>query len=514
MCAYLERHADFDRIRNEFIRYYKSVDVGHSEYMTWLKELNLDENRSYGSSQREKFSFIKPMIAKLREDKNSVYYRVLVGMPLRSMNDNLYSQSDLTKAAEDLINAFDCNLNHVDSLKLPGVRYIAARFEDGAVEAVLKVPKSLRCSIDLTRHMYDIGEGKPLYEWIDEKVIVNQSLEADYTPGFHFVGSALLTKDTLPGIPLSRIFPLESVVSEALSTSQKLKAKTLKIQVTGLKEMSQDPKTSTEPHQCPVGQHWDNDAGACVPDVGATGNPQGTDVATGQNVGDDSKKPVETVETLKAEIQRLKESQSAQEMASLRVAKNRAESAVVTTELKAAQAIEAATKEAAKKIEAAEKRVADVESSVEIINKTAEVKIKAAELKAETAEQNFVEESKKRSKLEGELARLEKETEKLNERLERNNKGTIEDGQRIKDYERRLQDSIDDKKRLEAELETTQKKLSETQEKLKTQLKVNLDQGKELTKANEELLKVEEAKTGFEEKLKKAKRLANITVKI
>ncbi len=87
--------------------------------------------------------------------------------------------------------------------------------------------------------MYDIGEGKPLYEWIDEHVIVNQSLEATEMGGFHFVGSALLTKDTLPGIPLSRIFPLEHVVSEALSASQKINGKTVKIQIKGLTNMSE-----------------------------------------------------------------------------------------------------------------------------------------------------------------------------------------------------------------------------------------------------------------------------------
>ena len=135
----MTRHSDFERIRNEFIKYY-GAEAGDQEYQAWIKALNLDETKSYGSSQREKFSFIKPMLSKLKEDKENVYYKVLVGFPITSMNDNLYTQSKLTAAADSLVGAFDCNLNHLPGYKLPGVRYVAAKFEDGAVEAVLKVP--------------------------------------------------------------------------------------------------------------------------------------------------------------------------------------------------------------------------------------------------------------------------------------------------------------------------------------------------------------------------------------
>jgi hypothetical protein len=89
-----------------------------------------------------------------------------------------------------------------------GVTYELAEFEDGAVEAVLKVPKHFLCHVDLKNHIYAVGRGRPLYQLIDEEVIVNQSLEADRYPKFVFTGSALLTKDVLPGIPLSRIFLL------------------------------------------------------------------------------------------------------------------------------------------------------------------------------------------------------------------------------------------------------------------------------------------------------------------
>jgi hypothetical protein len=537
------RHPDFERIRSEFIKYYGGVETGDREYQIWLKALNLDETKSYAFSQREKFSFLKPMLQKFKEDTENVYYKVLVGFPLTSMNDNLYTLPKLTKAASGLVDAFDCNLNHEKGLTLPGVRYAAAKFEDGAVEAVLKVPKSLRCNIDLTQHMYDVGEGKPLYQWIDEHVIVNQSLEANEDPEFRFTGSALLTKDTLPGIPLSRIFPLESVLSEALSTSQKLKAKTLKIQVKGLSKMSEGNPS------CPVGQHWDAEKGACVPDEGTGKTPEGTDVSVGNNVGDDSKKPIgeadypwdQCIADMQAqghdadsaaaicsaiknstvshamfyklaktpaearklvaermtkdklfaylanEVERLKTSQSAQVISSLNVAKARAESELENLKLKTAAQIESTKNEAA-------------------------AAVKGAELKAAKAEENYIEESKRRQKADGKVEELEKQVEKLDKQVSENNKGTIADGARIKELERRLQDANEALEQTKSENEKLSKTSTETDTKYRDMLKKNGELSKELTKANEDLLKTSERAEKLDIDLKKAKRLAKITV--
>ncbi len=567
-----KRHADFERIRNEFIKYYGGVEAGDREYHIWLKALNLDETKSYAFSQREKFSFIKPMLAKLKEDKENVYYKVLVGFPLTSMNDNLYTQSKLSAAANGLVDAFDCNLNHLPGMELPGVRYIAAKFEDGAVEAVLKVPKSLRCSIDLTQHMYDIGEGKPLYEWIDEHVIVNQSLEASEQGGFHFVGSALLTKDTLPGIPLSRIFPLESVVSEALSASQKLKGKTLKIQVTGLSKMSEGT------HSCPVGQHWDENKGACVPDEGTGNKPEGSDVSVGNNVGDDSHKSVgeadypwdQCIADMQAqghdadsaaaicaaiknstvshamsfklaktpaearklvaermtkdplfaylanEVERLKTSQNAQVISSLNVAKTRAESALEQLKIESAAQIESIKRDAAAKVRDAEGKLESVTQAADlkVTNATneANAKVKAAEHKQAKAEEQFIEESKRRQKAEGRVEELEKSNAKLEKQVSEGNQGTIADGTRIKGLERRLQDSEEEKQRVKDENEKLVKKNEELDGKYREQLKKNLDLSKELTATNEELLNMSQKAEKLDGYLKKAKRLAKITV--
>ena len=157
----IERHFDFVRIRNEFIKYYGAS--GEEEYYFWLRALKLNENKPYGVSQ-ERFSFIKDQIQKLKEDIKNVYYRVLVGFPLRSMNGNLYTQDKLSAAADSLVNSFNLNLNHYPSLELPGVQYVAAKFEDGAVEAVLKVPKETLVNLDLEKKVYEVGHGKPLFQ--------------------------------------------------------------------------------------------------------------------------------------------------------------------------------------------------------------------------------------------------------------------------------------------------------------------------------------------------------------
>jgi hypothetical protein len=473
------RHSDFERIHAEFIKYY-GAKTGDEEYYAWIKALNLDETKSYAFSQREKFSFIKPMLARLKEDKDNVYYKVLVGFPIVSMNDNLYTQSKLSAAAGGLVDAFDCNLNHEKGLVLPGVRYAAAKFEDGAVEAVLKVPRSLLCSIDVKAHSYEVGSGRPLFEWIDEGVIYNQSLEANEYPEFHFEGSALLTKDTLPGIPLSKIYPLEHVLSEALSASKSLKAKTLKIQVKGLNSMS-------EAHQCPVGQHWDENKGACVPDEGTGKTPEGTSVSVGDNVGDDSKKPVEKIKALEKEIERLKTNQSAQVISSLNVAKTQAESKLEELKLTTAAQIESAKNEAA-------------------------AKVKGAELAAATAEKQFIEESKLRQKAEGRVEELEKQVDRLEKQATENNKRTIQDGSRIKDLERRLADAMEKQEQFKDENEKLAKKCEETDAKYRDMLKKNGDLSKELTAANEELLNTSQKAEQLDKDLKKAKRLAKITV--
>jgi len=88
----------------------------------------------------------------------------------------------------------------------------AAKYEDGAIEAILKVPKTAVCPI---------CDGAPMTNLIDNHRIVNVSLEGECVGGVCYDGSCegftftdppftLLTTDVLPGIPLARIKPLEA----------------------------------------------------------------------------------------------------------------------------------------------------------------------------------------------------------------------------------------------------------------------------------------------------------------
>ena len=84
---------------------------------------------------------------------------------------------------------------------LKDVEVVAAQFEDDCVECLVRIPKM-----------------SPLIGMIDRKEIVSVSIEGDWShgiPGHGLVltGLAWLTKDKkLPGIPLTRITPVEHIV--------------------------------------------------------------------------------------------------------------------------------------------------------------------------------------------------------------------------------------------------------------------------------------------------------------
>jgi hypothetical protein len=265
------RHRDFQRIHDEFVSYYKEVSKGESEYNDWLKALNLDESQPYAQAQ-ESFQWAKDMIMLLREDSNNKYYQVLVGFPLKSMNGNIYKERDLIAAALSLKGAHP-SLNHKDefwfSPENPSNRWgnlevIDGKYEDGAVEAILKVPKSAVCPI---------CNGAKMTELIDNKQILNVSLEGNcqggeggVCDGFEFNQKtfSLLTSDILPGIPLARIKPLESIMVEALhvnETKTEKKKKVIKLEA----KIKENKKTDYPWDQCisdMKAQGYDDDSAA------------------------------------------------------------------------------------------------------------------------------------------------------------------------------------------------------------------------------------------------------------
>ena len=219
------RHRDFQRILDEFINYYGKREMGEREYYAWLRSLQLDEAQMYGAA-RESFRWAKDMLQYLREDRDNKYYQVLLGFPLRSMNGNVYRERDLIAAALSLKGTHP-SLNHKDAFWFtPRSRYgaitvVDAKYEDGALETIIQVPKSTVCPI---------CDGRPMHELIDDHRIVNVSLEGECVGGVCYDGSCegftftdppftLLTSDVLPGIPLARIKPLEAIMVEALHAS-------------------------------------------------------------------------------------------------------------------------------------------------------------------------------------------------------------------------------------------------------------------------------------------------------
>jgi len=277
------RHRDFQRIYNEFTHYYKDTVKAESEYYQWLKALSLDEQREYAQA-RESFQWAKHMLKFLREDKHNKYYKVLVGFPIQSMNGNVYSERDLL-ATTLSIKGKHPSLNHKDEFwfspenprnRWGNIPVVGARFEDGAAEAIIQVPKDMICPV---------CHGAKMTELIDSKRIVNVSLEGTCKTGE--VGGAcegfefgdppftLLTTDVLPGIPLARIKPLEHIMVEALQSSTKKRRK-VKMQIkakrkeAGLSDTNPKVEPATPPDknmQCPEGKIWSDHKGGCV-DIG------------------------------------------------------------------------------------------------------------------------------------------------------------------------------------------------------------------------------------------------------
>jgi hypothetical protein len=237
----MTRHFDFTRIHDEFVNYYKALEKGESEYYSWLKALSLDESKPYGSA-RESFKWAKSMLNYLKEDAENKYYGVLVGLPIRSMNQNVYRERDLIAASLSLKGKHP-SLNHKDSFwfneqsRWGTLTIEDAKYEDGAIEAVLKVPKTAVCPI---------CNGAKMTELIDQQHIVNVSLEGSMEGAFEFTDPpfTLLTSDVLPGIPLARIKPLEKIMESIIGTKPGVKR--MKIEAKVKEDMPVYPKPNVK----------------------------------------------------------------------------------------------------------------------------------------------------------------------------------------------------------------------------------------------------------------------------
>jgi hypothetical protein len=204
----MPRHADFEKIYQAFLKRYGQVE-GEKNYYAWLSKMGLDDTKSYQRPQeslgKEKFNWAQVLFNYLREDETKKHFKVEASFPLSSMNNNVYTEDELLRGARSLVGK-PCNLNH-EGPKLDSVSIEGAEYEDGAVECVLGFLK-----------------GSDVLGMVEKGEIVHVSTEADCLQGLDltadgavckglvYTGLALLTKDELPGVPLTRIMPVESIV--------------------------------------------------------------------------------------------------------------------------------------------------------------------------------------------------------------------------------------------------------------------------------------------------------------
>lgn len=241
----MPRHPDFEKIYQAFMwRYCKGeteCDEGKQIYYAWLKKLGLDDTKPYEYPQetREKFSWIQPHIQFIKEDDQAKYFKVEALFPLTSMNWNIYTREELIRACRTLIGKHT-DLNHTMEV-LEEVQTVDADYEDDTVECLDRVLK-----------------GSKALSMLEKGEILQVSIEADclrgseLTPegwtcqGLVFTGKAYLTKDVLPGVPLTRIMPVEKLVESFKGITMSKEEKEEKEQKTENKDpVPPTPSTKT-----------------------------------------------------------------------------------------------------------------------------------------------------------------------------------------------------------------------------------------------------------------------------
>jgi len=203
-------------------------EKGKRIYYAWLNAHGLDDTKPYRKPQ-EKFNWAKTLIRFAKEDKENKYYRVEALFPVSSMNHNVYTEDELIRAARTLIGK-PVNMNH-ESPPLEGVEIVDAEYEDGAVEVLLSVSRDAEFNGKKIVDMIDNGE--IMHVSVEGSCRIRKIVYADGEVGFSceglvLTGLALLQKDVLPGVPLTRIEPVEKIVSDFGDRSMKEEKKALK----------------------------------------------------------------------------------------------------------------------------------------------------------------------------------------------------------------------------------------------------------------------------------------------
>lgn len=209
----LVRHPEFEKIHSDFLSHYgNDLALGENRYAAWVRALGLDEAKGYREQAqsrlglKESFRWAQFLMQFIKEDPEARYYKVEALFPIETLNGDVFSSDELLQAARTLTGK-PSNLNHDWQHTLPEIEIKAAQCEDNVVECLVRILKS-----------------SPVCGMIDRGEIVNVSIEGDWThglPGKGLVLSGLgwLTKDVLPGVPLTRIMPVEKIVENLKSKS-------------------------------------------------------------------------------------------------------------------------------------------------------------------------------------------------------------------------------------------------------------------------------------------------------
>jgi hypothetical protein len=232
----MPRSADFEKIYQQFQTRYCTGDSedtspkggpckrGDEAYYAWINKLELDDTKPYGSQAKtEAFKWAEPTIRFLRSEEGKKLYECEALFPLTSMNDNVYTEDELIRGTRTLIGVTP-NLNHTEKI-LEGVRVEDAEYEDGAAECIISVQIDAKCPscpnqytlIDMFDRSPEIPEEAHIYHVSIEASCrsVEPTDQGNICQGLRFTGLAVLTKNILPGVPLTRLTPIEAIISQS-----------------------------------------------------------------------------------------------------------------------------------------------------------------------------------------------------------------------------------------------------------------------------------------------------------
>jgi hypothetical protein len=214
-------HPDYEKILADF-KAIKGEEEGQKLFDLWIKKMSLDPDKPYRKKENEEsFKWAEKTIKMFKEEEYFKLYKVEALFPVTSMNRNVYTEDELLRSARTLVGKVP-NINHTGK-PMKGCLIIGAEYESRTVECLLQVDKEAKSPWEFlwTQHLDEDSEVP------EEHHMIHVSIEANCLSGrgndgeckgLVFSGIAGLTKETLPGVPLTRILPVEILNIESILT--------------------------------------------------------------------------------------------------------------------------------------------------------------------------------------------------------------------------------------------------------------------------------------------------------